>query len=102
MLQPNEKVPDIFNDPVYNKSKYWKLSTSQITSEYYDSWGWGEVVPDGYGLPYSIKEHSIYVGVASRVKNASEIMKSTIQDSLLDMKKLILSVQDAPLLQSKI
>jgi len=32
------------------------LSTSQLSSNYLDGWGYGEVVPDGYGLSYSIAD----------------------------------------------
>jgi carnitine O-acetyltransferase len=48
--------PAMFTDPAFSYSATWYLSTSQITSEYYDNYGWGEVVPQGYGIPYMIKE----------------------------------------------
>lgn len=42
-LQSNEKKPAIFADPSYAKSTHWNLSTSQLTSEYFQGYGWGEV-----------------------------------------------------------
>ncbi|EXX78513.1 carnitine O-acetyltransferase CAT2 [Rhizophagus irregularis DAOM 197198w] len=46
-LKSNEKKPTIFTDPAYAKSTHWNLSTSQLSSEYFQGYGWGEVVPDG-------------------------------------------------------
>jgi carnitine O-acetyltransferase len=50
LLKPTEKLPEIFTDKAFAYTKHWNLSTSQITSEYYEGYGWGEVVPDGYGV----------------------------------------------------
>ncbi|ORZ39107.1 acyltransferase ChoActase/COT/CPT [Catenaria anguillulae PL171] len=66
LLQPGEDKPKIFTDAAYAKSCHWNLSTSQLTSEYFDGYGWGEVVPDGYGLAYMIKEKSIHVNIVSQ------------------------------------
>lgn len=52
LLQPDEKVPALFNDPVYQRSSYWALSTSAIFSKHFPVYGWGEVVPDGFGVAY--------------------------------------------------
>lgn len=45
-VAPGEASP-VFQDPVYARSKYWRMSTSHLTHEMFDGWGWGEVVPDG-------------------------------------------------------
>lgn len=50
MIQPGEPTPEVYTDPMFSKSNHWELSTSQLSSEYFDGWGYGEVVPDGYGL----------------------------------------------------
>lgn len=42
-LKSNEKKPTIFTDPAYAKSTHWNLSTSQLSSEYFQGYGWGEV-----------------------------------------------------------
>lgn len=47
LVRDGETMPKIFTDEMYSKSQYWKLSTSQISSEYFDGYGWAEVVPDG-------------------------------------------------------
>lgn len=64
-LKPGESTPSIFTDPAYKLSSYWNLSSSQITSEMFDGWGWGEVVPDGFGVAYMIKDNSIHYNVAA-------------------------------------
>lgn len=52
LLKPGEEVPALFNDPVYLRSSYWALSTSAIFSDHFTVYGWGEVVPDGFGVAY--------------------------------------------------
>lgn len=64
-LKPNEPKPTIFTDPAYGRSCHWNLSTSQLTSEHFFGYGWGEVVPDGYGVAYMIKENSLHFNVVS-------------------------------------
>ncbi|KAG8982888.1 Carnitine O-acetyltransferase mitochondrial, partial [Tulasnella sp. 427] len=59
LLKPDEKVPAVYTDPSYGKSNHWELSTSNLSSEYFAGWGYGEVVPDGYGLSYSIGDSYI-------------------------------------------
>ncbi|KAF7770507.1 hypothetical protein Agabi119p4_6481 [Agaricus bisporus var. burnettii] len=52
LLQSGEEVPTIFNDPVFQRSSHWVLSTSAIFSKHFSVYGWGEVVPDGFGVAY--------------------------------------------------
>lgn len=59
---PGEASP-VFQDPVYSRSKHWRMSTSHLTHEMFDGWGWGEVVPDG--------EHSTFSKFVSLVSCTS-------------------------------
>ncbi|KAJ7804567.1 carnitine acetyl transferase [Mycena olivaceomarginata] len=52
LLQPGEEVPALFSDPLFLRSSYWVLSTSAVFSKYFSVYGWGEVVPDGFGVAY--------------------------------------------------
>jgi carnitine O-acetyltransferase len=52
LVQEGEEVPEMFNDPLYARSKHWILSTSAIFSKHFPVYGWGEVVPDGFGVAY--------------------------------------------------
>ena len=48
-LKEGEDVPSIFADPAYAYSSHWFLSTSQLSSEYFNGYGWSQVVDDGFG-----------------------------------------------------
>jgi carnitine O-acetyltransferase len=52
LLQPGEEAPALFNDPVFARSSNWVLSTSAIFSKHFPVYGWGEVVPEGFGVAY--------------------------------------------------
>ncbi|EDR14041.1 uncharacterized protein LACBIDRAFT_244106 [Laccaria bicolor S238N-H82] len=52
LLREGEATPALFTDPVYIRSSYWCLSTSAIFSKHFPVYGWGEVVPDGFGVAY--------------------------------------------------
>ncbi|KAJ1942274.1 Carnitine O-acetyltransferase mitochondrial, partial [Linderina macrospora] len=64
VLQPGEEKPRIFEDPAYAYSSHWYLSTSQISSEGFASYGWSEVTPKGYGIAYNIKRDSLMMHIA--------------------------------------
>jgi carnitine O-acetyltransferase len=42
LLKDGESVPEIYSDPSFSKSNHWELSTSQLSSPYFDGWGYGE------------------------------------------------------------
>ncbi|KIJ65645.1 hypothetical protein HYDPIDRAFT_130991 [Hydnomerulius pinastri MD-312] len=55
LLHPSQTatpLPPLFSDPLYTRSSHWTLSTSAIFSKYFGVYGWGEVVPDGFGVAY--------------------------------------------------
>lgn len=52
VLRDGEKAPALFNDPVMTRSNNWVLSTSAIFSKHFPVYGWGEVVPEGFGVAY--------------------------------------------------
>ncbi|KAF8319721.1 acyltransferase ChoActase/COT/CPT [Clavulina sp. PMI_390] len=54
LLKEGEAVPEIYTDKAFGQTNHWELSTSQLSSPWFDGWGYGEVVPDGYGLSYGI------------------------------------------------
>ncbi|KAI8872736.1 acyltransferase ChoActase/COT/CPT, partial [Ramicandelaber brevisporus] len=61
-----EEMPEVFTDPNFSASCHWTLSTSQISDEIFEEYGWGEVVEDGFGIAYMIKERSLHFNVASK------------------------------------
>ncbi|PPQ72312.1 hypothetical protein CVT26_007269 [Gymnopilus dilepis] len=52
LLNEGEELPELYDDPVFKRSSYWVLSTSAIFSKHFPVYGWGEVVPDGFGVAY--------------------------------------------------
>jgi hypothetical protein len=42
MLKEGELLPEIYTDPAFGQSSHWELSTSQLSSQYLDGWGYGE------------------------------------------------------------
>ena len=49
----------LFDDPVVRRSQHWVLSTSAIFSGVFQTQGWGEVVPDGFGVAYMTDRKSV-------------------------------------------
>ncbi|KAJ3057292.1 Carnitine O-acetyltransferase mitochondrial [Rhizophlyctis rosea] len=85
-LKPDEPKPSIFTDPSYAETAHWRLSTSQIPSENYDGYGWGEVVPDGYGIAYMVKEESLQFNVAS-LHLRNDALQTYFHEALHEMKE---------------
>ncbi|KAJ7464634.1 carnitine acetyl transferase [Mycena latifolia] len=52
LVKEGEKMPALFTDPLFLRSSNWVLSTSAVFSKHFPVYGWGEVVPDGFGVAY--------------------------------------------------
>jgi carnitine O-acetyltransferase len=59
LVQEGERAPDLYSNPVFARSKRWRVSTSNLTHPKFDNWGYGEVVPDGVGLVRLIVVNSL-------------------------------------------
>lgn len=57
LLQPGEKLPALYEDPAYAYSSSWYISSSQLSSEYFNGYGWSQVIDDGFGIAYMINEN---------------------------------------------
>lgn len=57
LLGSGEEVPAIYKDPAYSYSSSWYLSTSQLSSEYFNGYGWSQVIDQGFGIAYMINEN---------------------------------------------
>ncbi|KAJ1659040.1 Carnitine O-acetyltransferase mitochondrial [Dispira simplex] len=97
-LRPDEPKPAIFTDPIFSKSSHWVLSTSQLSSPYFDGWGYGEVVPDGYGLAYMIKNDSLHFNITCVSDPATPVnadhLLYYLQQAADDMRALVQSVSN--------
>ena len=66
LLDPTQPKPEIFADPANAYSSSWHLSTSQLSSEYFDGYGWSQVLDEGYGIAYMINENNICFNVVCK------------------------------------
>ncbi|XP_071081825.1 carnitine O-palmitoyltransferase 2, mitochondrial-like [Haliotis cracherodii] len=65
LAESHGKVPDIFQDPAYKKINYNILSTSTLSDPAVLIGGFAPVVPDGYGIGYSIENNRIGFNITS-------------------------------------
>ena len=56
-LKEGEELPELFKDPVYAYSGSWYISSSQLSSEYFNGYGWSQVIDEGFGIAYMINEN---------------------------------------------
>jgi carnitine O-acetyltransferase len=85
-------MPKIFQDPVYNMTRHWRLSTSQCGSEHIKLLTFGPVVHDGFGVGYIIHENNISVNVTSKkscTNTSSYLFVKSLEKSLLEMKQVV-------------
>eukprot|EP00986_Skeletonema_menzelii_P000343 scaffold95_cov116-Skeletonema_menzelii.AAC.2 len=61
----DEELPDLYKDPVFIRSKSWRLSTSGLPT----CPGFGPVVSDGIGVGYGLHSNSCLLHVSSRREN---------------------------------
>jgi len=88
-LKEGEEVPALFSDPVYVRSSRWTLSTSAIFSQHFPSYGWGEVVPDGFGVAYMTGyDDRLQFTVTSRTEMPNARFIEEIQRAAEDMRAL--------------
>ncbi|KAJ1988385.1 Carnitine O-acetyltransferase mitochondrial [Coemansia spiralis] len=94
VLKPGEEKPAIFQDTTYAESSHWYLSTSQLSSEHFEGWGFSEVVPDGYGIAYTIRKDSVILHIAA-MKNEfglnSDHLAHYIKEALGEMRLAVLA-----------
>jgi carnitine O-acetyltransferase len=95
LLGPNEDVPAIYKDPAYTYSSTWRISSSQLSSEYFNGYGWSQVVDDGWGIAYMINENSIQFNVVSKGLG-SERMSFYLNEAAGDVRDLLLPTLEAP------
>lgn len=112
LIGPGEEVPAIFKDPAYSYSSKWFISSSQLSSEYFNGYGWSQVVDDGFGIAYMINENrwaslqntmfiletddnSIQFNVVSKGLG-SERMSFYLNEACGDLRDLLMPTLEAP------
>jgi carnitine O-acetyltransferase len=96
LRQDGEPELPMLADPAYRASCSWELSTSTLASEGFESWGFGEVVPRGYGVGYSALAGATTFAVTCREEGGgseaaaarSRAMSAGIKAAMEDMAAL--------------
>lgn len=57
LIQDGEETPELFKDPAYTYSSTWYISSSQLSSEFFNGYGWSQVIDQGWGVAYMINEN---------------------------------------------
>ncbi|KAI0841829.1 acyltransferase ChoActase/COT/CPT [Hypoxylon sp. FL0890] len=95
LLEPGEELPSIYKDPAYTYSSTWYLSTSQLSSEYFNGYGWSQVVDAGFGIAYMINENSLNFNIVSKGLG-SDTMSYYINEAANDIRDLLLPTLEQP------
>ena len=97
LVEDGEIMPDLYAHPVFARSKRWRVSTSNLTHPKFDNWGYGEVVPDGVGLSYSVHKNHVTFGItALREHGWTERLSQYLEDTLCEMRELVDIREAAP------
>lgn len=91
LVGENENAPTLFTDPVFQRSKCWRVSTSTLPLLP----GFGCVVDDGVGIGYQVGADDIYFAISSRNEhNWTEALGHLLEEALLEMR-LLFELEDA-------
>lgn len=66
MLKPTDTVPKLLTDPLFNYSSTWLISTSQLSSEFFDGYGWSQVNDNGFGLAYMLNNDWMHINIVNK------------------------------------
>ncbi|KAL2219477.1 carnitine acetyl transferase [Thermoascus aurantiacus ATCC 26904] len=89
LLRPGEKLPALYEDPAYAYSTSWFLSTSQLSSEYFNGYGWSQVIDEGFGIAYMINENSLQFNIVCK-KLGAERMSFYLNQAALEVRDLLM------------
>ncbi|KXJ95398.1 putative carnitine O-acetyltransferase precursor [Microdochium bolleyi] len=94
-LKEGESLPAIYQDPAFGYSSSWFLSTSQLSSEFFNGYGWSQVIDAGFGIAYMINENSINFNVVSKGLGSAK-MSYYLNDAASEMRDLLTPTLEAP------
>lgn len=94
-LQPDEQPHPFLQDPLLSYSSTWLISTSQLSSNYHDAYGWSEVNPIGWGLAYQINNDFLHVNVCRRRSsgNKSEVLEYYLREAADEIFEVLTKAQ---------
>jgi len=94
LLEPGQEVPALYQDPAYSYSTSWYLSTSQLSSEFFNGYGWSQVIDEGFGIAYMINENSLNFNIVSKGQGSNK-MSHYLAEAASDMRDLLMPTIEA-------
>jgi carnitine O-acetyltransferase len=94
-LEPGQETPAIFADPVCSYSSSWFLSTSQLNSEYFNGYGWSQVIDQGFGIAYMVNNDALQFNIVSK-KLGADKMFFYLTEAANEMRTLMETELEAP------
>ncbi|KAM7204529.1 carnitine O-acetyltransferase [Rhypophila sp. PSN 637] len=95
LLEAGQEAPALYKDPAYSYSSSWYLSTSQLSSEFFNGYGWSQVIDDGFGIAYMINENSINFNIVSKGLGSNK-MSHYLNEAAGEMRDLLIPTIEAP------
>ncbi|KAL2261708.1 hypothetical protein VTK26DRAFT_3530 [Humicola hyalothermophila] len=95
LLEPGQELPALYQDPAYTYSSSWYLSTSQLSSEFFNGYGWSQVIDEGFGIAYMINENSINFNIVSKGLG-SDKMSFYLNEAAGEMRDMMMPTLEAP------
>ncbi|KAL7629069.1 Carnitine O-acetyltransferase mitochondrial [Parahypoxylon ruwenzoriense] len=95
LLEPGEELPAIYSDSAYGYSSSWFLSTSQLSSEFFNGYGWSQVIDAGFGVAYMINENSLNFNIVSK-SLGSQKLSFYINEAANEIRDLLLPTLEPP------
>ncbi|RDA87283.1 hypothetical protein CP532_1304 [Ophiocordyceps camponoti-leonardi (nom. inval.)] len=95
LLNPGEELPKLYSDPAYSYSSSWYLSTSQLSSEYFNGYGWSQVIDGGFGIAYMINNNSINFNIVSK-RLGSHRLSYYINEAAEEMRDIFIAASSPP------
>lgn len=91
LVKDGEATPDLYSDPVFLRSKRWRVSTSNLTTPTLSNWGYGQVVPDGVALSYAVHKNHFMMGITALKEHNEwpERLSQHLEDALVEMRMLV-------------
>lgn len=98
-LEKNEQPHEFLKNSLKLYSQTWLVSTSQISSEYHDAWGWSEVNPIGWGLAYQILNDSLQINICAKKSsgNNTELLRHYLNVATDEVYELLISTNKSKL-----
>ncbi|KAJ9154896.1 Carnitine acetyl transferase [Pleurostoma richardsiae] len=95
LLEPGQDVPAIYKDPAFSYSSSWYISTSQLSSEFFNGYGWSQVIDQGFGIAYMINENSLNFNIVSKGLGSKK-MSFYLNEAAGDLRDLLVPTIHPP------